>query len=180
MLKKLQRNAIWFGILFLLSGCPNSGNKIEPQNQSSEKEQQIASAIMSQANEPLQASMPKVNQENEMIGQFALLFTQQLTEGKYSQARQMMSFELQKKYPEEILSQRFKRILQKTGTNPQPVSRSLIVDRTMARMDKGSVADVYLSVKGKKNAKAIYLRLCGFEDKPKVCGIGWGTEDTGG
>ena len=158
-----------------LSGCPDT------QQQNATNPDQVASAIIAQAIEPLTSSSEQADKEkNQKVTQFSMSFVELLIKKDYKQAQNSLSPLLQKKYTDKKLEENFQNILKKTGKNPKPVPQSMIIDHTMVSTDKNSVADVYLSVKGNKGAKAMYLGLC--QIKPtqiKVCHLGWGTEDNG-
>ena len=166
-----------FLICFLsLSGCPNT-----QEQQNATNPNQIVSAIMTQAAEPLKSSDEQADKEKKQnITQFSMNFVDLLIKKDYKQAQGLLSPLLQKKYTDKKLEQNFQNILKKIGKNPKPVPQSMIIDKAMISADKNSIADVYLSVKGNKGAKAMYLGLCYAKSvQIKVCHLGWGTEDNG-
>ncbi len=175
-IKQSARVAVFFICILSLSGCPDNA-----QTQQDKTPHQVASAIMAQAADPLTSSNEKTNEEkNKEISQFSISFVNMLIKKDYKQAQRQLSPLLQKKYTDQKLEQNFSNILKQTGKNPKPVQQSIIIDKTMMTTDKNSVADVYLSIRGSKGAKAMYLGLCNNQSAQiKICHLGWGTEDSG-
>jgi hypothetical protein len=175
-IKQSARVIISFICILSLWGCPGT------QTQQDNNPHQVASAIMTQASEPLKSNntADQEKEQDQKITQVSMNFVELLIKKDYKQAKSVLGPLLQKKYTDKKLEQNFQSILKQTGKNPKPVKQSVIIDKTMMSADKNSVADVYLSIKGNKGAKAMYLGLC--NSKPaqiKICHIGWGTEDNG-
>ena len=174
--KSIKQIAGLLTLSLLLFAC-----KEKKQAQAQVHSQEVASAIIAQANEPLQSASAESEKQGNgiQITQLSLKFVNLLIDGKYEQARQLLNPSAQKKYPVEKLQANIKKILKQTGKNPKTAENSLIIDKTLARTDRKGVADVYVSIKGDKGLKALYVNLCSDTEKLQVCHIGWGTEDNG-